>query len=103
MIDRIDDVVILGKIKLANTGTRYQVVDCDTVTLWINLHNATSEHFDLTFTNGIVEGVNLTIGIADTDIVVVDQADITNAGTCSGFCGPRTNTTNADNTEMSPM
>jgi hypothetical protein len=103
MIDRIDDVVILGKIKLANTGTCYQIVDCDAVTLRIDLHNAISEYFDLTFTNGIVEGVNLTIGIADIDIVVVNQTDITNAGTCSGFCSPGTHAANADDTEMSPM
>jgi hypothetical protein len=44
--------------------------------------------------------MDLAIGIADIDIIVINQADTANTGARSGFCGPGADTTNADDTEM---
>jgi hypothetical protein len=100
VVDRIDDVVVLRKIKLFDATARDQVVDGNAVALGIDRQNAFAQHLDLGTIDATVQRVNLTIGVADVDVVVIDERDMADAGTRAGLGGPGTDTADSDDAEL---
>lgn len=100
MVDGVDDIVILGKFKLVNTAACNQVVDGYTVALRVDLHDALPEHIYLALADCRMQRVDLAISIADINIVVIDQGDMSYATACRGFCGPGTDTADTDDAKI---
>ncbi|MNN03674.1 hypothetical protein D3C81_1163730 [compost metagenome] len=61
---------------------------------------ALGHHFDLGFADGAVQRVQLAVGVADANIVEVEQRNLAHAATSHGFRRPRTNATDADDRHM---
>ena len=56
--------------------------------------------FDLWLADGIDEGVELAIGVSQTEIIQVDQGELPNSRTGESFCDPTANASNTDNSDV---
>ena len=86
-------------MKLFDAAARDQIIDGDTLALGIDCQNAFSQYVDLGPIDAVVQRVNLAIGIADVNIVVIDERDVTNAGARAGLSGPGSDAANSDDAE----
>ena len=47
-----------------------------------------------------LQGVDLAVGVGDTDIIQIDQRQMANPGACQRLCRPRTNAADPHHTDM---
>ena len=100
VVDRVDNIVELGKVKLVDAAAGDQVVDRVAIALRVDRENALPQGFHLGLAEGLFKRVNLTVGIADIDVVMIDQRDMADARARTGFGRPGTDPANTNNAEM---
>jgi hypothetical protein len=100
VVDRVDDVVELCETELVDAASGDQVVDGVAAAFRVDGEDAFTQDIDLDAADGVFECMDLAVGVADIDVVVVDQRDLADAGACAGLGRPRANTADADDTEM---
>ncbi|MNS84851.1 hypothetical protein D3C72_1186900 [compost metagenome] len=61
---------------------------------------ALGHHLDLGFADGAVQRVQLAVGVADANVIKVEQRNLADATTGHGFRRPGTDATDADNRHM---
>ena len=77
VVDGIDDVIELGKVKFLKTSSSDQIVYRVAFAVRIDLQNTLSEGFDFTSPYGVGQGMNLAVGVSNIDIIVINQANAT--------------------------
>jgi len=70
------------------------------VALGINRFHAASHYVDFWFPEFAVQCVELAVGIADANVVEVDECQLTDAGTGESFDGPGTDAAKADGADV---
>ncbi len=100
MIDCVDDIIKLREVEFFDIATGYQVIDRAAVAFWINRENAFAQHFNLGAPDAVGQGMQLSIAIADLDVVVIDQRNVTDPRTRASLGRPGTDSTDADNAKM---
>ena len=100
VVDRVDDVIKASEVELVDIAARYQVVDRNAVALGIDRQDALTQYLYLGTIDAAGKRVNLSIGVADVDIVVVDQRDVADAGARAGLGCPGSNPADSDDAEL---
>jgi hypothetical protein len=100
VVDGVDDVVEAGEIELVDAAAGDQVVDGVAAAIRVDGEDAFTQDIDLDAADGVFKGMDLAVGVADIDVVVVDQRDLADAGARAGLGRPGTDATDADDTEM---
>ena len=100
MIDGVDDIVILGKAKFFDIAAGDEIVNGSAGALRIDGKDALAQCLNLAAAKIIGGGMQLTVGVADMDVIVIDQGDPANAAAHAGFRGPGANAANANDAKM---
>jgi hypothetical protein len=103
MVDGVDNIVELREIEFLNIAPRDQVIDRGAVTLGVDRYNTFTQHFDLGALDTFGQSVQLTVGIADVNIIVIDQRNIAYARARAGFRRPGAYAADAYDTKLRPL
>ena len=100
VIDGVNDEIELREIELVDAAARDQVIDGRALTFGVDAEDALAQDIDLGLANGVVEGMDLAVGIADVDVVVIDQRDPPDSAACTSLGRPGTDAADTDDAEM---
>jgi hypothetical protein len=100
VVDGVDDVIEAGEIELVDVAAGDQVVNGAALALRVDGEETLPQGIDLGAADGGIQGMDLAVGVADIDIIVVDQRDQPDAGARAGLGCPGTDAADADNAEM---
>jgi hypothetical protein len=100
VVDCIDDVIVLRKMKLIDATARDQIIDGNAVAFWIYRQNTFAQYLDLGTIDAAVQRVNLAICVTDVNVVVIDERDVTDARTRASLGCPGSNTTDTDDAKL---
>ena len=102
-VNRVDYVIELLEVEFFDVSARDQVVDGVAFALGIDRQNAFAKDLDLGSLQTVGSGMQLSVCIADIDIVVIDQADSTDARARAGLCRPGADSADADDAEVGAL
>ena len=100
MIDGIDDIVVLRELEFLDSTPRDQIIDRSTVTFGVDRDNTFAQYLDLGALYASGQCMQLAVGIADVDIVVIDQCDIADTRPRASFRCPGTYAANTHDTKL---
>ena len=99
-VDGVNHIAVAFAHILRDVICRHKVVDHRDLTFRVDQADTLRHDLRLRQTKVIAQGVDLTVGVGDANVIHVNQRDCANTGSRQRFCRPRPHTTNAHDADM---
>jgi hypothetical protein len=99
-VDRVQNIVEPSFQNLGCIGFQKKAMNSMDLAVWIDRPHPPLQYLHLRLAQLAVQGVELPIDVADANVIQIDQRQATNAGTSQRLDGPRTNSAQANDTDM---